>query len=66
MLFLHTRKLEVKKLQHPNELSRIELGAQEIQDKRLGYVDSVFPSVYQSKRWLSRLLSELGIATLCC
>jgi hypothetical protein len=54
------KKLTEKRFQQRSESSKRDLGAQEVQDKLMGYVDSVFPSVYQSKRWLSRLLSELG------
>jgi hypothetical protein len=54
------KKLNEKKFQQRTTSLKRDLRVQEVQDKLMGYVDSVFPSVYQSKRWLSRLLSELG------
>jgi hypothetical protein len=55
----HNRKQIEKKTRNESKLAN-HSAAQEIQDKLIGYVDSVFPSVYQSKRWWGRLLSELS------
>jgi hypothetical protein len=51
------KRLLEKKFQKRSQSS---IATQEVQGKLVGYVDSVFPSVYQSTRWWGRLFSELS------